>query len=143
MTEHCESCGAKIVEYKHGLNKLLASALLKVAALSKSRPVHLKEAHLTHSERDNFQKLRYFGLVAKSFSDDGLRIQGCWQLTPKGRLFVEGIGYCYPTVWTYRGDPVRFEGDPIEIVDLIDTSSTSYQEIKLAQDYAAEAMPHV
>lgn len=133
--EYCECCGAKIVEYKHRLNRVLCRALEKLYAKGPGDWHLEQDLDLTHSEQDNFQKLRYFGLVEKSFDSDGLRIKGCWRITTKGRLFVEGSVWCYPAVWTWRGDPIRFEEEPVEITDIL-------PPIQEAADYAAEAQPH-
>ena len=45
--EICPCCGQKIVEYKHNLNKVLASGLYK---LYKNGACKLKELELTYSE---------------------------------------------------------------------------------------------
>ena len=134
-----EGCGAKVVEYQHQLNKPLIRALLvlyRAAGGSAQKTLHLEqELHLNRSEDRNFPKLRYFDLVAKSFNADGLRIQGCWNLTETGVAFVKGDRWCYPRVWTWRGDPVEFEGEPVEISQVIDIPAW------LAEDYAAHARP--
>lgn len=131
----CDACGAKIVEYRQRLNQLHVEGLRALYAAG-GKGVHIgKDLQLEFSEQSNFQKMRYFGLVEKAYTEDGLRQKGRWDITQKGRLFVEGIGYCYPVVWTYRGDPVRFEGEPIEINDVTG-------EVDESEDYAATALPH-
>lgn len=130
-----EGCGAKVMEHRHRLNRVLASALRKISRAGIG-PHHINEKFgMTHSELDNFQKLRYFGLIAKSYREDGTRMLGWWQITPKGRMFADGIGYCYPAVWTWRNEPVRFEGEPIEISDVS-------PDVDQLEDYSDVARPH-
>jgi hypothetical protein len=52
---------------------------------------------------DNFQKLRYWGLVEKVHREDGTRVAGVWRVTREGYGFLAG-GRVYRAVWTYRGE---------------------------------------
>jgi len=132
--EVCPTCGAKVVEYKHNLNRLNVRALRALYRTMGGIAVHLNEdLRLTYNEQANFQKLRYFGLVEKAYDADGLRLGGRWSITNKGRLFVAGIGYCYPSVWTFRGEPIRFEGEPVEISDVV-------ADVDEREDYVANAV---
>lgn len=128
-------CGALAVEHKQKLNKVMVKGLVKVAEISMHGPVHLKDAITDYSQRCNFQKMRWFGLVEKSHDADGKRLVGKWNITKKGRLFLGGVGYCYPIAWTWRGRTVRFEGEPIEITDVV-------HDVRLREDWAADARTH-
>ena len=56
----CETCGAKVVEYKHGLSKGLVRTLYIIAkAEPPGQPVAMADLKLTYSQRCNSQKLRY------------------------------------------------------------------------------------
>ena len=78
--EECAHCGAKMVEYKHGLNKGLVVGLRAIAKAGwTGSAVDLKGLHLTHSEWDNFQKLRYWDLVSKVGGKKG----GKWRITER------------------------------------------------------------
>lgn len=66
MKGECETCGAKLVEYKHGLSKGLCRSLIQVAVTFKDTKAHeIKEMGLDYNHRCNFQKLKYWGLVEK------------------------------------------------------------------------------
>lgn len=108
--KECAECGAKMVKYRHSLNRGLVESLFKLWTKAKAlEPIALKSLNLTRTQWDNFQKLRYWGLVEQSYAK-GKRLRGFWQLTPFGAQFIElGIGVCH-TVVTYRGDVVDFEG---------------------------------
>lgn len=106
--EVCPHCGAKVVEYRHGFNKVLASALIK---LSKAPgPVAIKDLGMSHSELANLQKLSYWSLI------ENPRL-GVWGLTENGRRFMDGRSLIHEFVWSYRGEFRRFEGDLISFKD--------------------------
>lgn len=66
------------------LTKGLVLSLVKVADVSMSRPVHLqKECTLTKNQYNNFQKLRYHGLVESPKT-------GYYSITQKGLDFLHG-----------------------------------------------------
>ena len=135
MTEkYCEHCGAKMVEYKHGLSKKLCRALAMVVTRSNStEPQEIREMGLDYSHRCNFQKLRYWGLVEKIGDKDSKG--GLWRVTERGMAFVMGKISCPRFAWTYRGDVVRHEGEPINITDI--SGGWKYRI-----DYARESEPH-
>lgn len=133
MNETCSECGAKTVKYKHGLNAHLVSALYRLHRAG-GGPVSLKALNMSHSMWDNFQKLKYFGLVEKTYID-GKRIAGVWQITPYGTDFITGQAYCYEYAWSYRGDFVEFDGSPIWADEVL----PGYMQ---AQEYAATAQAH-
>ena len=57
----CPTCGTKIVEYKHSINKTLVSCLHRLNALGGR--ARLDKMQLDNTQFANFQKLRYFGLA--------------------------------------------------------------------------------
>ena len=111
----CPHCGAKMVEYKHGFNVALAIGLARTYAAGK--PVNLNTLGLTRNQWDNYQKLRYWDLVAKAERDDGKNIGGVWVVTERGEQFVNGRIKVQSHVWTYRGERVRYEGKEIGFSD--------------------------
>ncbi len=111
MTSHCEHCGAKIVEYKHGLTKVLVRGLVALAALGgRGKTAELDEKR---SVMDNFQKLRYFQLVRKT------RTPGVWTITDLGYAFLNKDTQIYEYVWTFRGEVVRYEGSAVWIDEVV------------------------
>ena len=130
----CECCGAKIVEYKHSFNRSLANSLYKL--YKAGSPVNINQIGLTPTQWNNFQKLKYWNLVAKAERDDKTRIGGFWRLTTNGKAFIEkGIGI-YKHAWTYRGSSIRHEGDIVFFNDIHD------EHIKTIVDYRNESRPH-
>jgi hypothetical protein len=123
-----------MVEYKHSFNAHLAFGLRRIYEAGKA--VNLDDLDLNRNQWDNFQKLRYWDLVEKAFRDDGTRIRGAWRITPKGTDFVEGRTTINQSVWTYRGDTVRFEGDQKRFDDV---HESGYAQ---RDTYAAEAVAH-
>lgn len=128
---NCPACGAKTVEYRHRLGRALATGLVRLAE-SGGGPVNLKDLDLTRNQWDNFQKLRYFGLAEQVHREDGTRVAGVWQITAKGRSFLDGDQRMAEYIWTYRGTAVRSEGNPVGIGDL----AAGYEQ---REDYAASA----
>lgn len=133
--KRCPHCEAKMVEYKHSFSKALAVGLGRLHFLG-GGPINIKNLGLTRNQWDNFQKLRYWGLVAKATKQDGTRAGGEWILTQKGRDFIEHGLAITKSVWTYRGDTVRFDGDTCFYTD------SHEPKYKQRQSYADSAVPH-
>ena len=131
----CEHCGAKTVKYKHTFSKALAIGLYKLYQ-SGATAINLKNLGLTRNQWDNFQKLRYWGLVAQARRPDGTRLNGEWIVTPEGVEFIERGTGIKKSVWTYRGDVTEFEGDMCFFLDVHEA------EYKKRTQYAAEAVAH-
>lgn len=131
----CDHCGAKMVEYKHSFSKALAIGLYKLYQ-SGAVSINLKHLGLTRNQWDNFQKLRYWDLVNQTHRPDGTRLNGEWNITQLGINFIErGIGI-RKSVWTYRGEPLRYEGDTCFFNSVHET------EYKKREQYAKEAIAH-
>lgn len=128
----CPTCGAKTVEYKHTMSVALVEGLTR---LSKKQVANLKDLRLTRNQWDNFQKLRYWGLVEK-FVDpkDQKRKGGVWKVTTCGNNFLKGKLAVQKTVITYRGETKNYEGILITAPDVIDG-------YKYRPEYAEEAVP--
>jgi hypothetical protein len=130
----CDHCGAKMVEYKHNFSNALAIGLYQL--YQEGKPVNIKRLGLTRNQWDNFQKLRYWGLVEKAFGADGKRIGGCWNITLLGVDFIEKGTSIKKYVWTYRGETVRFEGNTCFFKQIHPV------EYKQRSEYAQEAVSH-
>ena len=127
----CPHCQGKMVEYRHGLSKGLVRGLAKFAKRGRGT-VNLNDCHLTLTERTNFYKLKYWGLVEKASTNER---GGEWKMTALGWDFVCGNISLRNRVWSYRGDFVRFDGMRIYIQEVTDGW-------KYRPDYAREAIPH-
>lgn len=129
MGKICEHCGAKIVEYKHSISKGLISCLDLIS--KREGPVNLNELGFNYNQQSNFQKLRYWDLVRKS---DPKNVKGGeWVITEKGLNFIKKIITLPKSVWTFRGEPVRYEGEAI----FVDQVKESY---KTRKEYISECV---
>ena len=132
--EFCSQCGATITEYKHSLGKGLLRALVKFAkhASSRGAAVNLNDCNMNLSERTNFYKLKYWGLLEKASDNER---GGEWVMLPIGWAFVEGRIEMRKLVWSYRGEFVRFDGERVYIQDVTDGW-------KYRPDYVRERRPY-
>lgn len=107
----CHTCGANTIEHRHSLTPGLASGLFAFANKG-GGPINLKEVGLTRNQWDNFQKLKYWSLVAQGDKN------GVWSMLPDGWSFLEGTLSKNKHVWTYRGFVLEFEGPQVFIKDV-------------------------
>lgn len=133
MPVKCPNCGAKMVEYRHTMSKALATGLYRLGMIGKA--VNIKSLGLTRNQWDNFQKLRYWDLVAKALREDGKHIGGAWGITERGREFLAGKITVARAVWTYRGERVRYDAQAVAFRDVADPYETR-------PEYARAAKPH-
>lgn len=112
--KHCQTCGAKTVEYRHKLNKGLTGALIKLYEHRGSGL--LSEMGMTTNQFCNFQKLRYWRLVEK-IDDEGRG--GQWCLTQHGLDFITGLDQARECAISYRGEAIRTEGKYIDLKNVV------------------------
>jgi hypothetical protein len=127
-----------MVEYRHSISLPLCQGLLALASSKHTKPVNIKCLGLTRNQWDNFQKLRYWGLVEKGCVD-GKHIAGTWIVTKRGYDFLAGKTKLSKSVWTYRGETVRYEGETVHVDEILD--STEFRKYKQREEYAMEALP--
>lgn len=91
--QYCECCGAKLTGRWESLTAGLVDTLILFARnvqLRNRNKIHLQnDLNLTKNQYNNFQKLRYFGLVAKVKDEEKLK-SGHWALTRKAGDFLQG-----------------------------------------------------
>lgn len=131
----CPHCQAKMVEYRHSLNKKMVTALILIQELGGRVDFSKLARMLKFNDSANFQKLRYWGLTRKCKSDDGERIGGVWELTEKGQSFLNGAEGVHEGVWTYRGEAVRFYGKILMFKDL------ATEGYRTKEDYTLDERP--
>lgn len=114
--EYCPTCGQPIMRHHHSFSQILATMLLITATkYDIGKPFHLqKNLGLTNNQYNNFQKLKYWGLIAKHFVD-GKRIGGYWVLTKKAQLLIRGIIKIPKWVATFNNKPVEQSTEEINI----------------------------
>jgi hypothetical protein len=117
------------MEYRHGLSRPLVDAMAKLYARHGRGAVNLKILDLTRNQWDNFQKLRYWGLVEKG------KHAGEWRVTELGEVFLIRGAKVRRSVWTYRGVRQRFDGD------LVTVHSELGRRLGMRADYAETAQP--
>lgn len=139
--EFCPMCLRPIMKHTHSFNKPMASMLIKTAAQFKEgEPFHLQKdlPWLTRNQYNNFQKLRYWGVVKKHY-ENGKRKGGYWVLTERAGEILRGStfpgrlqtfnnsvvwtspdltilhkiagGYDLPDAWSNRAEPaIKLQG---------------------------------
>lgn len=87
----CPHCSQPIMEHKHTFSNAIAELFLAVAmSYGEEQPFHLqRDISLTKNQYNNFQKLKYWGVIEKHF-EDGARRGGYWHLTEKARDVLNG-----------------------------------------------------
>ncbi len=111
MRNVCPHCGGLVAKYPHFLSKTLALALAKIHNYGQA---NITRIDLTHTQINNFGKLRYWGLVERVHDQ-----AGWWRITPAGRDFLSGRLQVYRCVWTFRNERERFDGELITIHDVL------------------------
>ena len=133
MSETCEACGAKVVEYKHRLNRPLIEALATAFKVAGIGPFQVGKLELTHSQQANFQKLRYWGLVERCVTEKNKHRGGWWRVTMFGARFLLGHKQTRIMSITFRGQVRRMEGEVVAVGDIV-------EGFELRGDYAAAAI---
>lgn len=109
MKELCPHCGASMKEYVHSLTPGLVKSLVKFGEAIKCKginDIHLQtEVDLTKNEYNNFQKLRYWGLV--HHADKENIKSGRWLLTSNGSRFLKGEIKMPKKVKTFRNQKIN------------------------------------
>lgn len=119
--ECCPSCGQVINARKESLTKGIVRTLYKFAVAVKDKKLNKihprKEMKVTISEYNNFQKLRYHGMVAK-YKESGEHIPGYWLLTKKGNQFLNVTVTTQKFVHVLNNHIIDKSGPMIDIHDI-------------------------
>lgn len=108
----CPTCGRKLVEYKHNINKTLVSGLARLNAMGGR--ARLDNMGLDNTTFNNFQKLRYFGLAVPSGENSE------WQITDRGIWFLQGRIQIPRFVITKIAKIIRESNELVYITDVKD-----------------------
>lgn len=122
--EFCQHCGARLTGRYETLSKALCMVLIKAyvkARLKGKNSLHLQTdlPDLDKNEYNNFQKLRYFGLVMKNPNESNE-----WQITKKGVGFLKGETDCAFKVYVFRNEVQRSEPEMVTIRQQMETNDT-------------------
>lgn len=81
-------CGAKHIAYRFFLSTWLIEILEKLS--QHPNGTYLKDLNLTKSQWTNAQKLFYWSLIQPGIPTDNKKKQGFWQITERGKDFING-----------------------------------------------------
>ena len=95
----CPTCGHRITEYKHSINKTLVSCLHRLNAVGGR--ARLDTMGLNNTQFANFQKLRYFGFAVPTQTNNE------WQITEQGVWFLQGRIQVHQFVITKNANVIR------------------------------------
>ena len=100
----------KVKEHRHRLSERLILSLIK---LEKAGGRAIASEFLdSHTDINNFQKLKYWGFIEKHNSR-------FWDITSLGREFLKNNLRVSMNVITLENNPVEFEGDLITLDEII------------------------
>ena len=124
----CPHCGASLEQRAHRLSKGLVKTLVlfKISVCELDRnEIHLRnDMSLSKNQYNNFQKLRYHGLVAKCYEKDTkLRKSGYWLLTRRGNRFLKHNLAVPVRVSTFRNKIVERDEKCLTINEILTDSS--------------------
>lgn len=134
-THKCPYCDASMKKHWQRLSKGLAKSLVKfrskVIELNRNK-IHIKDdIDFTKTEFNNFQKLRYHGLVAKcKNTETGLNESGYWLLTKRGNLFCKNQLSIPVGVLTFRNKIREKTKDFCTIKDVLKEDGLPYWDEK-------------
>jgi hypothetical protein len=106
----CPLCGHEHKVHRQHLTGVMVSALRTLHEAG-GGPVRALDLPLSPSQYNNGQKLRYFGLMTYP-------ARGGWQITDRGRLFLEGKMPAPGTVWTFDGHVIEQGLDSVLVQDV-------------------------
>ena len=138
----CPHCGAKMEKKKHLLNRGLVKALRVTIAGVKAQDkndiafgdIPWDNNNKGFNLRQNFQKLRYFGLVAHPRDENGKRIWGRWLITKRGGQFLRGEISVYSFVVSYRNHVIERSETFKSIVEVENDHTLSYYQTEFAYE---------
>ena len=117
--ETCPHCGASLMKHSQNFSKALGGILLTLAyKFPEGQPFHLqRDIVLSKNQYNNAQKLRYFGLIKKVYTD-GSRDNGFWELTGLVRFVINGKRI--PKIkWTFRNEVVAASEETISLDEAV------------------------
>ena len=137
----CPHCGANMFIHGHRLSKGLTNSLIKfkeAVIRNQKNSVHLQtELALTKNQYNNFQKLRYHGLVAKCTDPETKeRISGYWLLTKRGNEFLKDLIAVPHTVYTFRNKIVDKHPERVKMSDILKDNDLPVWDKDFICDYA-------
>jgi len=122
----CPHCNASMIVHKERVSKGLVRSLIKLkqAVLKLDRnKIHLDEIGMNQKEYNNFQKLRYHGLVAKFVDPDTKKnVSGYWLLTRRGNQFLKNTLAVPGAVYTFRNKIIDKDVIKFTIAEILENN---------------------
>lgn len=127
----CEFCGANMIVYEHKLNTRLINCLFTLAKNGGS--CRSADLGFDYSERSNFPKLRYWGLIRY---EQSLRQNAyVWTITDTGWSFLTGELAVPEYALVYRNKVKNLFGDE----KLIEEFNNPFDRFRRKEDYLAHS----
>lgn len=122
VKDKCPLCEASMKAHWHKMSPILVNCLVKmrgaVILQNKNRIHLLKDLQLTKVEYNNFQKLRFFGLIAH-YQENGKKVEGTWLLTRLGSQFLNGEAKIPSRVQTFRNHIIKKDDKYVTVGQVI------------------------
>lgn len=126
----CPYCGASMKAHWHRLSKGLANTLVsfRKKAIVSNNKVHIKnDIELSKTAFNNFQKLRYHGLVTKWVNPETKEHEaGYWLLTRRGNLFCKNQLEVPAKVQTFRNKIYQKSLEKVFLSDILSQENMPY-----------------
>jgi hypothetical protein len=127
--ETCPHCGANMVKFRHSLSGMYVGIIMQIYAnMNSERTVDIGTLDMTYNQKNNLQKLQYWGIIRSTKKHSGR-----WRLTDAGLRFVEGELKLRKYVWTYRGKVMEYDGPEILFSQMQD------KKYRRRDDYTSDA----
>jgi len=127
---YCECCGALMKKYWHSLSRGLVDTFREFVTTVKRKgrnEIHLQEdMTMSNNEYNNFQKLRYWGLVHHA-DKENLK-SGKWLVTRLGGQFIRGEIEIPKKVQTFRNRITDKSEETVKITDFYQYYDKEYWE---------------
>ena len=128
----CSQCCQTINARKESLSRGIVRSLYKVAQVANVTDLNKvhprRDANLTISEYNNFQKLRYHGLVAK-YKQNGENISGYWLITKRGYKFLNNEIRIPKYVHIVKNRIMGYGDKKISMLDVVESVTPYFPEI--------------
>ena len=131
----CPCCGAKLTGRDERISKGIVNNLIKFrkAAIRSLKAtgvnrVHLaKDLNLTNNQYNNFQKLRYHGLIAHYKNKETKEFEsGYWVITSRGNNFAKNNCYISKKVVIFRNRIVERSEEKVNLAAVLKNDDLPY-----------------
>jgi hypothetical protein len=133
--EYCECCGAKLMARWERLSPLLVRCLVSLYIRVHEKGLNnvsiSKELHLSKTEYNNFQKLRFHAMIAHVKDHPGN-----WLITKRGAQFLSGTISVPLKVKIFRNHIQEHSHEMVSLTDVI--ADQPYLDIREDFEYVAE-----